>query len=120
MRVPFLDHRLVAAALASPDGQKFPTSPKRLLVDSLDGLLPDNVVNRPKMGFVLPWDLWMRGALRDVCTSGLQSLKDRAWVQSDAVAEMERSFMAGDSTWSWSRVWSLAVLGDYLERHGLE
>ena len=120
VRVPFLDHRLVAAALASPDGQKFPTSPKRLLVESLDGLLPDNVVNRPKMGFVLPWDSWMRGALRDVCTSGLQSLKDRAWVQSDAVAEMERSFMAGDPTWSWSRVWSLAVLGDYLERHGLE
>ena len=120
VRVPFLDHRLVAAALASPDGQKFPTSPKRLLVESLDGLLPDNVVNRPKMGFVLPWDSWMRGALRDVCTSGLQSLKDRAWVQSDAVADMERSFMAGDPTWSWSRVWSLAVLGDYLERHGLE
>ena len=120
VRVPFLDHRLVAAALASPDVDKFPTTPKRLLVDALDGLLPDEVVNRPKMGFVLPWEDWLRGELKDICTAGLQSLKDRAWVQSDVVADLERSFYAGETTWSWSRVWSLAVLGDYLERHGLE
>jgi asparagine synthase (glutamine-hydrolysing) len=99
---------------------KFPTTPKRLLVDALDGLLPDEVVNRPKMGFVLPWEEWLRGDLKGICTAGLQSLKDRAWVQSDAVADLERSFYAGETTWSWSRVWSLAVLGDYLERHGLE
>ena len=120
VRVPFLDHRLVAAALASPDAQKFPTSPKRLLVEALDGLLPDDVVNRPKMGFVLPWESWLRGELKEVCDAGLQSLKDRAWVQSDAIADMERSFHAGETTWSWSRVWSLAVLGGYLDRHGLE
>jgi len=120
VRVPFLDHRLVAAALASPDVQKFPTSPKRLLVEALDGLLPDDVVNRPKMGFVLPWESWLRGELKEVCDAGLQSLKDRAWVQSDAIADMERSFHAGETTWSWSRVWSLAVLGGYLDRHGLE
>ena len=120
VRVPFLDHRLVAAALASPDAQKFPTSPKRLLVEALDGLLPDDVVNRPKMGFVLPWESWLRGELREVCDAGLQSLKDRAWVQSDAIVDMERSFHAGETTWSWSRVWSLAVLGGYLDRHGLE
>lgn len=120
VRVPFLDHRLVAAALAAPDSDKFPSSPKRLLVESLDGLLPDDVVNRPKMGFVLPWEAWMRGELKGVCEAGLQSLKDRAWVQSDAIVDMERSFMAGESQWSWSRVWSLVVLGEYLERHGLE
>ena len=120
VRVPFLDHRLVSAALASPDAQKFPTSPKRLLVEALDGLLPDDVVNRPKMGFVLPWESWLRGELKEVCDAGLQSLKDRSWVQSDAITDMERSFHAGESTWSWSRVWSLAVLGGYLDRHGLE
>ena len=62
----------------------------------------------------------MRGELKPVCERGLQGLKDRAWVQSDAVAAMERSFMGGETEWSWSRVWSLVVLGEYLERHGLE
>ena len=75
VRMPFLDHRLVAAALAAPDSDKFPSSPKRLLVESLDGLLPDDVVNRPKMGFVLPWESWMRGELKPVCERGLQSSK---------------------------------------------
>ena len=90
------------------------------MVEALDGLLPDDVVNRPKMGFVLPWESWLRGELKEVCDAGLQSLKDREWVQSDAIADMERSFHAGETTWSWSRVWSLAVLGGYLDRHGLE
>ena len=120
VRVPFLDHRLVAAALAAPDNQKFPSSPKRLLVDALDGLLPDEVVNRPKMGFVLPWEQWLRGELKGVCLEGLATLKDQNWVRSDAIADMERLFLMGDASWSWSRVWSLAVLGDYLERHGFE
>ena len=83
-------------------------------------MLPKDLVNRPKMGFVLPWESWMRGALKDTCEAGLTSLKDRTWVRSDAIAAMERSFMSGEPTWSWSRVWSLAVLGGYLERHGLE
>jgi len=120
VRVPFLDHRLVACALSAPDSQKFPTSPKRLLVESLGDLLPSDVVNRSKMGFVMPWETWMRGELRTTCERGLQSLKDRPWVQADALTRMERDFMQGGSSWSWSRVWSLVVLGDYLERHGLE
>ena len=120
VRVPFLDHRLAAAALAAPDNQKLPHSPKRLLVDALDGLLPDEVVNRPKMGFVLPWEQWLRGELKGVCLEALATLKDQNWVRSDAIADMERLFLMGDASWSWSRVWSLAVLGDYLERHGLE
>ena len=65
------------------------------MVEALDGLLPDDVVNRPKMGFVLPWESWLRGELKEVCDAGLQSLKDRAWVHSDAIAGMERSFHAG-------------------------
>ena len=64
VRVPFLDHRLVAAALAAPDVDKYPTTPKRLLVDALDGLLPEDLVNRPKMGFVMPWEAWMRPVQR--------------------------------------------------------
>jgi len=119
VRVPFLDHRLVGAALASPDRDKYPHTPKRLLIESLDGLLPDEVVNRPKMGFVLPWEVWMRGELREVCTSGLAMLKDQPWMDAAALSALEASFMSGSPEWSYSRVWSLVVLGDYLERHGL-
>jgi hypothetical protein len=36
-----------------------------------------------------------------------------------ALSALEASFMSGSPEWSYSRVWSLVVLGDYLERHGL-
>ena len=119
VRVPFLDHRLVAAALAAPDVDKYPTTPKRLLVDALDGLLPEDLVNRPKMGFVMPWEAWMRGELQKTCSQGWAALKDQAWVNGDEVGRMATAFVSGRSERSWSRMWSLAVLGDYLERHGL-
>lgn len=119
VRVPFLDHRLVAAALAAPDKVKYPHTPKRLLVESLGGLLPDEVVNRPKMGFVLPWESWMRGDLKAVCERGLAILKDQSWTNAATLSAIEQSFMSGSSTWSFSRVWSLVVLGDYIDRHGL-
>ncbi len=119
VRVPFLDHRLVAAALAAPDVDKYPTTPKRLLVDALDGLLPEDLVNRPKMGFVMPWEAWMRGELQQTCSQGWAALKDQAWVNGDEIGRMETAFVSGRPEWSWSRMWSLAVLGDYLERHGL-
>ena len=119
VRVPLLDHRIAAAALASPDSEKQGGTPKPLLVGSVEDLLPADLVNRPKMGFVLPWELWMRGPLKGVCSQGLQSLCDQPWVNADAVRAMESSFLQGSDAWTWGRVWSLAVLGHYLERHGL-
>ena len=120
VRVPLLDHRVVAAALSAPDSVKFPSSPKPLLVDAVADLLPKDLVNRPKMGFVLPWEQWMRGELRETCERGLAALKDQPWVNAQAIGSMEQAFHAGSSAWSWSRIWSLVILGDYIERHGLK
>ena len=53
VRVPFLDHKLWPPP-SPPQTRKSAPLPTKLLVESLDGLLPDEVVNRPKMGFVLP------------------------------------------------------------------
>ena len=33
--------------------------PKKLLIDSFDGLLPESIWNRPKMGFTFPLQEWM-------------------------------------------------------------
>ena len=120
MRVPLLDHRVVAAALAAPDSVKFPSSPKPLLVDAVADLLPADLVNRPKMGFVLPWEHWMRRELLGTCQQGLAALKDQPWVNAEVIESMEQAFHAGSSSWSWSRIWSLVILGDYIERHGLK
>jgi len=120
VRVPFLDHELVEFVLGVDDARKYPHTPKKLLIASLGDLLPTEIVDRPKMGFTLPWALWMRGELRMFCAERLTTLGHRPQFRKDAVDAMWQRFLAEDPRTSWSRVWSLVVLGDWLERHGIE
>ncbi len=120
VRVPFLDHELVEFVLGVNDRQKFPDTPKQLLVDSLGDLLPREVVDRPKMGFTLPWDHWMRHELRSYCEARLARLGERSAFNADGVNGLWKRFLANDKRVTWSRVWYLVVLADWLERNGIE
>ena len=73
--------------MALPDPSSKPDgTPKRLLVESLGGLLPDSIVHRPKQGFTLPFDPWMRGPLRSFCEERLgdRGLSGRGLFQAGA------------------------------------
>ena len=120
VRVPFLDHRLVEYSLLLSDKLKFPHSPKTLLVDSLKDLLPNEIVNRPKMGFTFPWELWMKGELKDYCETQLISLKEREEFDGSGITTLWNRFLAGDKLVTWSRVWPLVVLGFWLEENEID
>jgi asparagine synthase (glutamine-hydrolysing) len=120
VRVPFLDHELVEFVLGVNDRLKYPHTPKQLLVDSLGDLLPREVVDRPKMGFTLPWELWMRNELKGFCTERLAVLEARPEFRLGAVSDSWSRFLKGDGRMNWSRLWSLVVLGDWLKRHNIE
>lgn len=120
VRVPFLDHELVEYVLGVPDAYKYPHTPKKLLIDSLGDLLPPEVVHRPKMGFTLPWEHWMRHELKDLCTSRLAALDARDLIGPGTAMGLWNKFILRDPRVNWSRVWSLVVLGDWLECHDLE
>ena len=55
------------------------SSPKQLLVNALQGMLPDSLVQRPKRGFTLPFEHWMRAALRPEIESTLGKNRHRAF-----------------------------------------
>lgn len=120
VRVPFLDHELVEFVLGVSDGAKFPRTPKQLLVESLGDLLPSEIVNRPKMGFTLPWEHWMRGELKDFCAERIKHLDARGEFRKGAVYGLWERFLGRDRRVNWSRLWSLVVLADWLERNGIE
>ncbi len=120
VRVPFLDHELVEFVLGVSDSMKYPHTPKKLLVDALGDLLPREIVDRPKMGFTLPWELWMRNELRGFCEDRMQRLDQRTYFRHGAISGAWQRFLARDPRINWSRVWSLVVLEDWLERNGIE
>lgn len=115
LRVPFLDHRLVEYVLALPEAVKRGQDrPKGLLIEACRDLLPPEVYERPKMGFSLPMDRWMRGPLADLCSEGVARLQTLNLVSAPAVELLGRRFAAGAV--HWTRWWSLVVLGHYLAR----
>lgn len=119
VRVPFLDHELVEYAMHIPDAVKFPHSPKKLLVDSFRDLLPSEVVDRPKMGFVLPWEQWMKNELRSMCEKSLDRLGETSHLDGGAIRHMWKQFQKGDPNVTWSRIWPMVVLSEWMERNGV-
>jgi asparagine synthase (glutamine-hydrolysing) len=115
VREPFFDYELVEYVLQIPDSHKLTDTPKSLLVDSLGDLLPRSIVDRKKMGFVLPFDKWMRGELRDFCNSRLHSLAELGLFNADTLLNKWREFEHGSRGVLWSELWHLVVLTDWLE-----
>ncbi len=118
VRVPLLDRELVEYALALPEQARRPGDPsKRWLVTAVDDLLPEEVANRSKSGFALPFDRWMRGPLEDFSRRGLEAVADHAAFQSEAVRSIWSKFVQGDL--SWSRPWLLVALGHWVQREDI-
>jgi asparagine synthase (glutamine-hydrolysing) len=66
VRVPLLDHYLVEFALSLPPAwlvSPWPVEGKRLLRDVASPLLPPRILNRPKQGFAVPLNDWLRNHL---------------------------------------------------------
>lgn len=120
VRVPFLDYQLVEFALGVKDEYKFPHTPKKLLTDSLDDLLPNEIVNRPKMGFTLPWKDWLKGDLREFCEDNIIQFSKRSFVNRETVLIIWNRFLNNDPKITWSRIWHLVVLNNWINTHQIE
>lgn len=74
LRSPLLDYRVVEFGLTLPDKFKIHAGvKKRLLRDILTDFLPQEIINRPKMGFGIPQADWLRNELADLVHSTLFS-----------------------------------------------
>jgi asparagine synthase (glutamine-hydrolysing) len=120
VRVPFLDHHLIEYTLGIKDKFKTPTSPKKLLVDSFKDIIPEAIYNRPKMGFVLPYEKWMKGELKSFCKENLNEIKNVPYINTNGIDKLWKAFEKGDKRVGWSRVWHLVVLGHWIKENNIE
>jgi asparagine synthase (glutamine-hydrolysing) len=120
VRVPFLDYELVEYVLGVKDAYKRPIFPKKLLVDSMGDLLPDEVVHRKKMGFVFPWSIWLKNELKPLCEERIESLKQRNIVNNDYLGRSWTNFLNGDPSVRWLDMWLCVVLEHWMRTNNIE
>jgi asparagine synthase (glutamine-hydrolysing) len=78
-RAPLLDHKLVEfAATIPPDLKVRGTETKVIFKRAMRGLLPDEIIDRPKRGFAIPLGHWFRGGLGNFVRDLLLSDKSRS------------------------------------------
>jgi asparagine synthase (glutamine-hydrolysing) len=112
VRVPYLDHELVETVMAIPGQLKLSPEINKPLLVAASPELPRSAVRRPKMGFQLPFDAWLRGALKDRVTEAVYS-PHLAGALGLIPRELERiwtEFQARSSDLNAQRIWSIAAL----------
>lgn len=116
LRVPFLDLE-IKRIVQRMDGRTFRDAgfPKGLLVKSFENLLPKEIYDRPKRGFVLPMQQWMKGALAPIVAVGIREVEERLNFPSQQLNEMRRATEQGRLY--WTKLWALIVLGHWMKNH---
>jgi len=119
IRAPLLDHRVVEQVLALPDSVKGPHQGvnKALLVD-LAGL-PHSLMRAPKMGFVLPWEVWLRGPLRTWAETQLFQSPSGGQLDRQEVKRLWSDFLQRRPTVNYTRILALIALYRWSRRHSL-
>jgi len=121
-RLPLVDSVLLETAMRVPDAARYqPVRSKAMLRRiGLRGLPPE-LFQRPKRGFVLPFDRWIRQGLSGAIDETLRDAEAvrAAGLEPVAVARLWRAFRDGAPGLYWSRVWALYVLVRWCRRHGL-
>jgi asparagine synthase (glutamine-hydrolysing) len=111
-RSPLLDHVVMEHAAKLPVDLKLRGSEKKYLLKRVArGLLPDAVIDRPKMGFGVPLDRWFRGPLRDLAHDVLlgSRLRSRGYFRANVSERLLQEHETGQRNWHY-QLWNLLVL----------
>ncbi len=118
-RVPLLDHEFVELVWSLP--QEFRSSQKEeklLLKRVLEASVPRELFDRPKKGFGIPLDSWLRRELRDWGESLLDEkrLQEQGLLDSSYVRELWSRHLKGEEDWGY-HLWDICMFQSWLEHN---
>ena len=119
-RAPLLDHELVELAWKIPMKYKYKDGEgKWILKQILYSYIPEELVNRPKMGFAVPIATWLRGSLKDWGEELLdvRKLSSQGYFNPNVVRRMWDEHQSGVWDWHYS-LWDILMFQSWLEHQG--
>jgi asparagine synthase (glutamine-hydrolysing) len=109
LRVPFLDVELFEIARRIPASYRIAEgTTKHIFRKSMQGIIPDFILNRPKLGFPVPTRQWMKEKQGDVIFEQIAASGIEDYIQVDAVRQMLALHRAGKGDFS-RRIWTIYV-----------
>lgn len=121
VRVPFLDHDVVAFANSLPESFKVNSSmKKRILQDAFRDCLPKKIYNRPKHGFEVPLLAWMRGQLRnEIETKWLAEdrIEKQGIFEYNAIKALKQKLFSANPGDSHAHVWAIICFQEWYDQY---
>lgn len=117
-RAPFLDHRLFEFAWRLPQTAKVDNARGKLLLRRLVGrYVPDVLMDRPKQGFGVPIDAWLRGPLREWAEALLDErrLTEEGWFNPKPIRAAWHEHLSGRRDWQY-RIWVILMFQAWQEQ----
>jgi len=119
VRPPFLDHRLVEFVATLPGSMKIKQGRvKHILKQAVQSLLPADLIDRPKEGFIMPINEWIVGNLKDyvLATLAPERLARTPIFRPDAVKNLLDAHYRGAANHG-NQIWNLLMLQLWWERY---
>lgn len=118
-RVPFLDHRIVEFAWTLPLEMKIKNGKtKHILRELLYKYVPKDLIERPKMGFSVPIDHWLKGPLKDWASNLLspERMKKEGYLNESEITKKWQEHLSGERNFQ-HHLWDVLMFQAWLEQN---
>ena len=117
-REPFLDHRIIEWAAVLPTNYKYNNGRKKIILkDIVHKYIPEKMMNRPKMGFGIPIENWLRNDLKKFVDKYLDTefVKNQNIFNAITIEHIKKSFYEGNSV-RGEKIWYILMFQMWFDK----